>query len=638
MRNLSGYLKKTLLLFSCLLIFLLSTSSLLAAQQNNTYLDISYSLFQSGDLKTDLKFTIENNSIIPTVVNYYTISLPYSNVSNLAVIYKGRKLERSIHKQSVGSDVVVNFDSAVIPVNSQLTFTASFSTAEFIDVSKEVAYLSFPNTFPDISVNSVVINLPSDWASVAWASGLIKSNQVKDKNRIIEFRSPTEEYLNLVLGETLSYGFRIDKVLTNADTQEKFFDVSLPPWNENQRVLFSNISPPPNLVTEDKEGNTTFSYLVKKGQSLKVSIEGEIMLIEGSSKLDIEKLGEYLIISGYWKLDNDSEYVRAALFLKNKGLNINSTEGAFNDLKSEKERELFVKEVYNYVIERFKPAQASESSQENPLRAGASQALKKEGGAVPEDYVDLLISILRHFGVPSRMVVGYVPESAGYKAAGFFHSWLEYWDQDGQRWKTLDPALDDSAEASLYNKPLGDHITLLQRGNNSILPKLTYFSDSEFIITNTLSQMDEHVNAQIDLLVNSAKLTSKYIQADLKVTNTGNVPVKVSNLKLLNSENDSVDIQILSSLNDSVIVPGAEVLIPVSLSNLATESITNDLRIDYSLVDPLGWKTSTVGQINVEIVSYWWWNWLIKLISFILFTAGFWIMYQLFKRVKKIWQ
>jgi hypothetical protein len=636
MINSSGFLKKTLLLSSLFLLFTSLLSPVFSAD-TATSLKITYQVGSSGDLNTDLEFTIENNSIIPVVVNYYTVTLPFSSMQDLQILYSGRKLEKSTHKQNVGTDVVINFDSAVIPVNDDLTFRITFERSGYIDTDEDVSYMSFPSEFPDISVSSAVVKYPNTWGSVAWNSASAQKSSQKNGVRTVEFGSLKESHLNLILGEDLTYGFEINRTLTNSDTTEKLFDVSIPGWTHSQKVLFSKIEPTPDLVTNDKSDNLTFSYLLNPGKAQKVTVTGEILIAASNEELDLKNVSGLVENSGYWQLNSDSEYKRVALYLKQKGIDISSKEGAYGDLDSNGLREKFIKEVYIYVINRFSPAQISETSLENPLRAGATLALQKEGGVVPEDYVDLLISIFRHFGVPSRMVVGYIPESAGYKTKGFFHSWAEYWNQDDDSWKMLDPALDDSLDQSLYNRTEGDRVTLLQREDSSILPKLTYFADEELQVSPTISMTDEHVDSDVKLTVNSAKLTSKYIQAQLELTNKGTVPVMLDSVSLLDSNNSEVDTLILTTLSESVIVPGATLSVPITLNNFAKESLNQELTIQYTFKDPSGDVTTTVKSVDIQTVNYWWWDWLIKLISFIMFSLAFAGVYLILRKVRKIW-
>jgi hypothetical protein len=235
------------------------------------------------------------------------------------------------------------------------------------------------------------------------------------------------------------------------------------------------------------------------------------------------------------------------------------------------------------------------------------------------------------------MVVGYIPESAGYKTKGFFHSWAEYWNQDDDSWKMLDPALDDSLDQSLYNRTEGDRVTLLQREDSSILPKLTYFADEELQVSPTISMTDEHVDSDVKLTVNSAKLTSKYIQAQLELTNKGTVAVLLDSVSLLDSNNSEVDTLILTTLSESVIVPGATLSVPITLNNFAKESLNQELTMQYTLKGPSGDVTTTVKSVDIQTVNYWWWDWLIKLISFIMFSLAFAGVYLILRKVRKIW-
>jgi hypothetical protein len=557
-------------------------------------------------------------------------------MSNLIVSYNGRKLDRSIHKQSVGSDVVINFDSAVVPINGRLDFIASFTKDEYID-GEEVSYISFPNSFPGVSLQTVLVSYPNSWDSVAWSSsGVAETNETETAKRIL-FNSPKTPYLNLILGEKPAYSFQIDKNMVNADSKDVLFDISIPRWSHSQKVLFSKIEPHPDLVTKDRSGNLTFSYIIRSGASMKANIEGEIVINETTETLNINSVNSLVENTGYWKIDNDAEYKRSALYFRQNGLDVSSSEGSFSGLETEDERQLFIKLAYQYVLNRFSPAQIDESSLESPLRAGVSSALEKKNGVVPEDYVDFLISILRYFGVPSRMIVGYIPESAGYKSTGFFHTWAEFWDQDTGSWRPLDPALDDTIDSSLFLKKMDEHIAMIQRDESSVQPKLTYFDDGEISVSPTVSKIDEHIDSEIELIINSAKLTSKYIQGDLKITNTGTVPVQLTSVTLLDSDNNEIDSTILSALGDVVVVPGGTFTVPITLDNSAKDSLAREMNLQYSLVDLVGEESTAVKSVKVEIVSYWWWDWLIKLISFIIFTLLTALFYLMFRKVKKIW-
>ncbi len=641
MRNLSGFSGKIRLLSS---VFLALISLLFAHSTDKVYandiessLSAHYSLNNSGDLNVSLKFGLTNTGVIPAVVNYYTVTIPFTGVDDLIVTSSGKTFSRTIHNQSMGSDVVINFENLVIPRGGTAEFTSSFVKKAHTNTDN-IASLILPAEFNGIDSVEIIVDYPKQWGKVSWVSTPEYEQVTAENNQRVLAKSVQSKTLNLLLGDSPSYIFEISKQLINTDNQRKIFDISVPLWSSNQRITFQAVEPLPNSVVKDIEGNLTLKYILEPEESKLVKIKGHISLPEERSEdLDIKDLDYAVKNIEYWKLDSDTEYKRVALYQQNNGLTVGSEAGAFGNLKSREERGRFVLNSYSYVIGRLSTESLLSSSFESPLRAGASVALTKRSYAVPEDYADLLISILRYYGVPSRMIVGYVTEQSGYRTGGFFHSWVEYWNVDSKEWKVLDPSLDDLVSEDLLNMDLRERVSFILRSRSSTLPKLTYFSTEEFTVKPSISTIEPHTSSKAEFIISDSDIARRYVSGNLKVTNTGNTAFSLSDIRFI-KDSETLKHSTIFNYEGLVVLPGMSIEVPLVLEEVdSVDSMEKEISIEYRATPP---NSSSIIELSSLIISFekrWWWDWMVKLISTIIFLSIVSISYFIFKKFRNLW-
>jgi len=174
----------------------------------------------------------------------------------------------------------------------------------------------------------------------------------------------------------------------------------------HQTTYYTNVSPMPTKIEQDKEGNIIATFEVPANIDSEIIIEGYVVTRsyakDDPQKLQIptipysdytseiaknSELQEYTYASAYWQADNDSIQQIASELASGK----NSV------------MEVILAD-YNYIVDNFDYSMEKLDSQNN--RLGAVEALSG-GQTVCMEYADSLTAILRAQGIAARAAFGY---------------------------------------------------------------------------------------------------------------------------------------------------------------------------------------------------------------------------------------
>lgn len=591
MINLIGYLKKTLLILTSLFLLLFSTSKIDASEALETSTTIDYQINDVGELDALIDFTITTDSLVPTVLNYYTAVLPFNPIDQISVSYQDDNLERTVHQQSAGSDVVIKFNNTIISKLSPLEFKIRLKVEDFVEIS-DSKVITLPTNFSDITISKITTTYPKTWGEVVWSS----IGNISSSDGTFQIIPNKETSISVVFGEGLGYSFNINKTLQNFDVNNVKYEISIPINNHYQDIVFEKISPPPSSTYIDEQGNSFLRYSVEPNNNVDVHISGYIIMNQqGGSLLNQEDL---IVPIGYWEVKEDKEFLRFEIFQQNYDLNIKDKDYTY---LTESEQKLFLENTYNYVINRLTLSENTETY----LRAGASSVLGNVTNSSVEDYADFTIALLRQYDIPSRMVVGYIPKSSGYKDEGFYHTWVEVWDITEGKWTIWDPALEESSGKTIYKKDHLDHISFHIRELDPLSPNLSFFTEEELTITPISSFSDPVESISIKNIDASYNFISSSASLNIEITNTGNSIIQEL---IVPSESGRV----LTS-NSISLSPGESVNMKILLSDI-TEDFEHNLLIQYD-------NNFDSIQIPITVEKFWWWNYMLITISLMLFSG-----------------
>lgn len=624
MRNLIGYLKRIPLLFSLLITFLfLVTTNTYAEENFSISADFAHSIIDTN-INTEAIVTISSDTT--RVVSYLTTTIPQQNLSvECYNAISGKKLDCSSHKQSGATDILIDFNNAVVKPNAPLKLKLIYSTS-----TNQLDALNIVSTIQDATTNSITITYPKTLGEPLWTSDAIQNIKSIGDSYQITILKPIYPNISVLFGKNISYKFSISKTFTNSlADQNQTFELIVPSDTTTQLLIWDDITPLPNIAEQDEDGNYILKYIVAPGDTLDCNIQGHIIMRKAITDENVP--GSFLTTkSGYWQSTQKFEFSRILTYLKDKNIKIPDTFSSIKEV-DESNQELIYKYLYQYTIERLNPQKDLTKGIVTDNRIGFDQLVSNPNESTPSDYTDFLIAILREYGIPSRQVIGFVSNISGYTSDGFYNYWVEAYNFTQKKWIIMDPFLEDYSGKSLYGNVFYDHISILKRGKSPVAPKLTFYKDTDFLVT--LSSQEEIVPnfaLEAQLVFENNNTISEFLTGLINVSNTGNIAISKYSINSSNITDIRRYVDPVNNINSQVILPKQNATLQLNIPNsLSTSNISVNIKFsnqDFSKDMPLESAIKTRVPLYLDILT--------KAISLLSFAGIIYLVYFLLGKVK----
>lgn len=633
MKNLTGCLKKILLLFSFTVFLLFSFKKYPAqAQQDfNIYTNFSHVISETTiNTQAVLQIRSENTQ----VVSFYTASIPIKNLDvHCKIIKTGKDTNCTKYYRGSVTDILIDLQNSVVSKDSPIEVELTYS----IPTNQDTNSYTIPSEVLDAKTNGVTITYPQKWGEPLWTSDPFGDLKLNGSQYSIYISNPQNADISILFGKSIIYKFSVNRVFSNQGNSEpQTFELVLPPDTHKQNIIWEEISPLPNSTIIDEDGNYTFKYIVESNQTVDCKITGYINLAENNEKLnpDISLTKE----TGYWKITDEAEKKRLISYLLDKGLTF-INDNTDPQKMTEEQRQLFYKYLYTYIIDRLNYDKDTKLGISNTPRVGANSIIKTPNKANAQDYADFYIALLRKMQIPAKMVIGYISNISGYASDGFYHYWVEYFDLNKSQWIQVDPFLEEYTGHSLFGSPLYDHITILTRGQSPLSPTITFYSQNDFVVaSDTNSQIQKNFNVTSQISFDEYNIAKKYAVGYIYSSNNGNIAVTETQLNKSDIPNISKYIDPVAKNSSQILLPKQSRTIQI---NIPSDEIGHtDIFINLTHTNPSGItyseqiKTTIPSTIPIPIKI------LGKVISITIFALVILLLYLLFNRiiVKKPWK
>ncbi len=446
--------KLTSVLFTFCLVFLFQTPQSSYAQEADFVVDadLDYEVFATGDVHVTQNITLTNKKefvYAPT----YSISLRLKNIKNIRSSNSKGEIPYKLEEGSQDEKIItVEFPERVVGVGAANNFTISFVTSDYLKKAGEVYTVALPATsnVSDFNKYSVQVKVPPEFKSPSISKPDIGQTS---QNNLYEFQKSDvlESGVHMVFGDKQYYRFKLSYHLENKNLFPIKTEIALPSDTAYQNVIFENISPKPDLVYKDEDGNTLASYSLPSKTAFVVRLD---MLAETFHKPRSENLNkstreQLLRPQKYWETKH-SEIQDIAANLKTP------------------------EEIFNYVVKAL--SYNFDKTQENNERLGARAVLEKPFYAVCLEFTDLFVALARAKGIPARSVEGFAyTQDDPLRPASLFqdvlHAWPEYYDEDKKAWIMVDPTWTDTTNGVDFFHAFDlDHVAFVKNGLSSTYP------------------------------------------------------------------------------------------------------------------------------------------------------------------------
>ncbi len=580
-------MRKLLLLLTLILLSSQLFSSFAFANSNiNTTKSITYRIDQSGDIETNYILNLKNNSKEKVVITSYRFPIPFKDITNDSLTIDSNRYLFNKSKTNTGTDISIVLNSIVINRNESINIVYTFKLPKYINITNEIKNITLPAKTTDIDQVNIDIIYPEYWKLPLKVSSAYTST-TKDRSHVINIPNVKDNYIEISLGNSLIYEYKIKKKFINDQNISNIYTVNLPISINNQYVYLENISPLPDNIDIDDSNNITLQYILDKKSEITVEIQAYIELNQTNTNLDNEN-PVYITQTGYWLLSNDTEKNRLYRYLKDNGISETKVENIPNE-----QLDTFYRSVYTYIIDRLEP-QTSTLLQNYSSRRGIENILQDRGNSSLDDYIDFTTATYRLLNIPTRVSVGYVAKTDN--KSGYYHTWLEYFNEKTNNWNKIDPYTEDLTKKSLFNQNLDDRVSIVIKDINPIAPQIQYLNTEEI----TVSQYNGTISSFGQLDINIEELifskTEKYIPIYINVKNNTNRLVIIDNIEILNNE---INISNTNLIEKTILLPNQSerIIYTVELKDIID---FENLKSKINYIDNNKQQDSIVKNISIK--------------------------------------
>ncbi|HLD50912.1 hypothetical protein A3K34_02775 [candidate division WWE3 bacterium RIFOXYC1_FULL_40_10] len=441
------------------------------AQFATEYL-VDFSIQQNGETQVNQQINITNlkDDVIATS---YSFTIKYFEIFDVSAQANGNKATPKVETSGNETTIVVNIDDYVIGKGRQNKIELTYKTLDIATKVGEVWNINIPKTQlnNDTSSYNVTLEVKESLGPKIFISPVPDTEKSSDGNHVFNF---TKESLRNT-GISASFGsyqvlnFKLKYQISNPNYFYANYEVALPPDIKMlQQVKYSTITPSPNSIKLDEDGNAIATFRLKPKQKLQIELNGAARLtgrqinpafggkFESLPNTLIEK---YTKAQKYW--ESDSKEIKA---ISNKIIdtNLNVSQNA--------------QKAYDYVTETL--SYNFDALKENFIeREGAVAAANNKKPFTCMEFTDLFVALARSMGIPAREINGYAinsgettkPVSIQLKNGDLLHSWAEYYDPF-YGWVQVDPTWGNTSGIDYFTKLDTNHLAFVVKGIDSEYP------------------------------------------------------------------------------------------------------------------------------------------------------------------------
>lgn len=437
---------------------------------------ITSDVHADGEFETDyaVVYAIDNNGLATATYNitlknktpnYYAdkfeLKIGTTKVTEVAARDSTGDLQTEVRFENNITTISTKFNQKVIGLGKSLSWTLVYRSTEIASKSGQIWEISIPKVANSADTGSydLEVLVPKALGPNAFAIPEPKEKTETTQDFLLKFDKDqlTKNGVALGFGEKQVFSLNLAYNLENPNITSQILEIALPPDNNYQKIVLTNIEPTPLDITVDSDGNFLAKYKLKPKQKINVTVTGYVEVFTAPFRKIQKTLSEqekerYTLPQSYWEVDNTQ--------IREKAQELKTTQN-----------------IYDYLTKSFK-YNSERLTSGSLVRKGALSALNNSDDLVCTEFTDLFIALARAAGIPAREIEGYAytqnerlrPLSLNLYENDLLHAWPEYWD-DEKGWVQIDPTwATTSGGLDYFHKMDFNHIAFVHRGVASTEP------------------------------------------------------------------------------------------------------------------------------------------------------------------------
>lgn len=566
-------------LFIGFFFFFLSPVSILAENQfYKTKFDVVHTLSPNNSIETTLNIGLTNTRA-DTYVTQFTITFPPSlKFSDL--VASSPKSPVAIGKSIKDDQTIVTFSFSEPIAGTQIDnlLEVTFKQDNLLEI-KGTAYELVLPTFGTVEQPSRVTFNTS--ALIDKKLSISKPRPDVNQKTLYTWNDAKTSIVYLVFGEFQTYNLKLRYYLTNNRFVPVKQDIAFPPETLLQEIFVKSISPKPDEIFLDTDGNYIGRYVLAPQEKKVINFRGFAKVYA----VDQEDMVPYI----------RNQFAKQQPYLLNEK---KYWEIKDQDLLKKIEAHDSVDKLYSFTVDTLDYSFARLNGAKD--RLGADGAFKTPTKAVCMEYTDMFIGMSRSKSIYSREIQGF-----GYSRddrlrplslkTDILHAWPEYYDTRRELWIPIDPTWDDTSGIDYLNGFDLNHIVFAIHGSDSVYPlpagmyKKGESKDVDVTVTEVIPDKNQEIIVIPSFDQNLFRGETK--TGNIKVKNTGNVFIK--NVPVILS---SGSLKISTPIKTIYLLsPGQSMTIPVTYQTKADTKKSAQVVID---IGTLYTNTVTINVTN----------------------------------------
>ena len=439
-------------IISFVLLLALSAAPVHALATFATDYIVTYDIGQQGT--THVTFDIAQKNNLSTVyATSFSLSLSQTNINNIRVADAAGAISPAINRTDNLTNISFDFLAKVVGRDKFNRFTVQYDSVDIAAKQGSVWEINIPRLETNENTNSqqIILKVPASFGQPAYIDpkpGRIEANNYYFSSNVLANKS-----ISAVFGTTQYFKLQLTYNLTNPLPKKLTTQIALPPDTAYQTVYLKKISPPPDDIAADPDGNWLASYTLSPNTDLQVTTDLAIKLDFNPKKTPPPDVNLYTRATKLWDY-TDPDIAAAATNLTTP------------------------KAIYDYVVShlQYSYARITNGNGSGVNRPGAVWALANPSQAICTEFTDLFIALARENGIPARENQGYAMSTNDKLkplslAKDVLHAWPEYYDQVKQTWVQIDPTwANTTGGIDYFNKLDLNHLVFAIHGLSATQP------------------------------------------------------------------------------------------------------------------------------------------------------------------------
>lgn len=435
--------------------------------------NVQYTVNEDGETRVQYEIRLKNN-MSTVYAREYVLEVNSTDVDQVvAENLENDALPFTTSQGTNSTTIRVQFPESqmVIGRDKEQAFRIRYVSKDMAATYGQVLEVSIPKLAnpEDFSSYQVSILVPEKYGEPS----LVEPAQYRYESTlgtgVISFNNVGQRTgISVLFGESQAYNLDLRYHLENTSQNVGVVQVALPPDTPYQRMVYQSITPQPENITRDTDGNWIAEFRLAGEAQEQILVRAQAIVYakpqsEVAQANPIKTEG-----SGNWWERNSAgnSYLAASNFWPVQ-------DGTIQQLS---EQNASPRAIYDYVVDTLQYNYNRFSQPDAQARLGAAAALQDPANAVCQEFTDLFVAMSRAAGIPARRLTGYaVTQNSRLRplslVADVLHAWPEYYDTQKGHWVPVDPTWADTTGGVDYFTKLDlRHIVFAIQGQNDTRP------------------------------------------------------------------------------------------------------------------------------------------------------------------------